>query len=74
MSKQTMLKIVNVLLFLNIILQGVTGLFRDKLMLNEQAFGLYHVKAGILLLVLVLIHLILNWGWVRSLFARKKKA
>lgn len=74
MSKQTMLKIVNVLLFLNIILQGATGLFGDKLGLNEDSFELYHVKAGMLLIVLVLIHLILNWGWVKSLFTRKKKA
>jgi len=71
MTKTTMLKIVNPLLLLLVLTQGVTGMFRDQLGLDEAKFELFHVYTGLLLVALALVHLALNWSWIKSQFGRK---
>ena len=71
MSKATLLKIINPLLAINVITQGVTGYTRDSI--GERAFGIIHQRGGILLLALAFTHLVLNWSWVKTLFRRKRR-
>ncbi|MBN1507788.1 MAG: hypothetical protein JW955_13140 [Sedimentisphaerales bacterium] len=64
MQKNTMFKIVNPIIAVLILSQGLSGLFRDRL--SQEAFEWVHEGGGILLLVGVAVHVILNWSWVRA--------
>jgi hypothetical protein len=44
-------------------------LFRDSL--AEETFEHIHVPGGLLILVGVILHVILNWGWVKANFCKK---
>jgi len=68
-NKTKWLRIINILLFSAVLWQGVSGLGRLFLgyeFLEDELFTIIHAGGGISLLVLATIHLILNWGWVRS--------
>jgi cytochrome b len=77
MNKQLALKIVNPLLFVALIIQALTGvtlafhLFFSKPKLYEM-IGELHEHTGFVFVVLAAIHLYLNWGWVKSQFAKRK--
>lgn len=73
MKNTVVLKLINPLLFLSMSVQVATGLV--------LMFGLFvsspvifsaitelHEHNAILLIILILIHLSLNWGWVRANF------
>jgi len=74
MNKALVLRIVNIVLFISFIIQGVTGI----IMFLELNFP--HVKLvyeaheynGILLVIVVVMHVALNWGWVRANILKKK--
>lgn len=63
MSKAKVLKVINPLIGLLVLSQVVTGMNADKL---GPKFEPAHVLPGFLLAILVLVHLILNWSWVRA--------
>jgi len=67
MRKQTALKIVNPIMFLLVIYQGITGLFKADMYTHFKAV---HPIAGALLLLFAALHLILNWPWVKSQYIR----
>ena len=77
MNKQLALKIVNPLLFVALIVQALTGvalafhLFFSRPKLYEM-IGELHEHTGLVFVALALIHLYLNWGWVKSQFAKRK--
>ncbi len=64
LKKPMALKGINALLFICFILQISSGLFRSRLSL--QVFEWAHERNGILLLILAVIHLILNWNWIKT--------
>ena len=69
MKRNTMLKIVNPVLgvlFINQILSGVFGpaLFR----ISPKAFEILHKDGGFVFAAVAVIHLILNWNWVKANF------
>lgn len=66
MSKQSYLKIVNPLLGLLVINQAVTGIFH--LYLSNRAFTILHEWNGFVLSAMVVVHVALNWSWVRAQF------
>jgi hypothetical protein len=63
MKKQTALRVLNPVLFLLVIYQGVTGFFRMNMYTHFQAV---HPIVGALLIAVAIVHLALNWPWVRS--------
>ena len=71
MNKQKALKWVNLALFLLLIVQLLSG--------AAALFGLgagtlaLHIYAGLAMVLFVLAHLWLNWGWVKLNFFKGKK-
>ena len=70
MDRTKWLKRVNVLLLFFLVYQATTGLLAD--VINPKVFGVMHPVGGILLALFGLVHLGLNWGWVRSVYLAKK--
>ena len=69
MKRNTMLKIVNPvlgILFINQILSGVFG--RS---LSREAFEILHKDGGFVFAAVAVIHLILNWNWVKANFFKR---
>lgn len=64
MTKIARMKAVNVLLALLMAVQALTGILHEHL--GPEAFAHIHVPCGLLLLVLTVLHLALNWGWVKA--------
>lgn len=70
MNKAGLLKAVNPILFISAVVQIFTGvalslhLFTPQL----QTIAEVHEHNGFLLAALIITHLYLNWGWVKSLF------
>jgi hypothetical protein len=70
MSKVKWLKRVNVLLFLFLLFQAVTAMSSG--VISGDVFEVIHPIGGGILFVFALVHLGLNWGWVRSVILGKK--
>jgi len=70
--KQAALKIVNPLLGVLIVNQALTGLFH--LYVSKSAFEVLHEKGGLLLLGMVILHVVLNWNWVKAQFWPQRKS
>jgi hypothetical protein len=83
MSKQSVLKVMNPLLFIAWATQAVTGLLAKGVTIplhisgfsgvlikpgtmSFETFGLVHPRVGYAVVVLGLIHLMLNWSWVKT--------
>jgi len=62
-KKQKILKIVNPVLFLLVVYQGITGIFREQMYSHFKAV---HPVVGALLLLAAAVHLVLNWSWVKN--------
>jgi hypothetical protein len=70
MRRNTALKILNPLLLLFFINQAITVLFREHL--SFKTFGLFHKTGGAIFLCLIVLHIILNFNWIKaSYFPRK---
>ena len=63
MTKVTWLKIVNPLLFVSFLVQALSGVFSR--LIPYEVFEPVHTINGYLLIVLVTLHIYLNWDWVR---------
>ena len=73
MTKNTALKILNPVLGLLLINQAVTGVFADNVYaFSPKAFEILHEGGGYCLVALSLLHVILNWNWIKVNFFRKK--
>ena len=76
MNKIALLKVTNLFLFISMLIQLLTGiilffdLFASKAKLFEMITRL-HGYNGFILAVLIIIHLALNWGWIRSQFFKR---
>jgi len=71
MQKNTMFKILNPILAVLTVSQGLSGIFAEHL--APQVFQWLHKGGGILLLAGIALHVILNWSWVRaSLLPRRR--
>jgi len=69
MKKNTMLKILNLILLVLFVNQAVTVLFLAKL--SRETFEVLHKGGGAILLVLIAIHFILNLNWVKASYFPK---
>jgi len=73
MNKMMFLKWINFILFISMATQALTGivLFFDLFVLRARLFEFIsevHRYNGLVLVLVVLTHLYLNWGWVKSQF------
>ena len=69
MQRNAALKILNPLLGILLVNQLLTGFFADRL--SPQAFEILHEGGGIALAVTVLLHVALNWNWVKASYFRR---
>lgn len=86
MNKKLKLKYwVDILMGLSFIIVAITGIMKWSGTLKQLAFQresrhlvtLIHDYTGLLMILLVLIHLILNWKWIismtKNVFSKKNK-
>lgn len=67
MSKTFFLKIVNPILFFFSITQALTGVFHEFVQgISYTAFELIHGIGGYVFATLALLHIYLNWNWVKN--------
>jgi drug/metabolite transporter (DMT)-like permease len=66
MDRTNMLKYINPVIAILIVSQLLSALSND--ILPDEVFEAWHKGGGILLLIGVLLHLFLNWGWVKSTY------
>lgn len=70
MGKAAALKVVNPVLGVLLVSQLVTGLVGDSL--PHEVFEVLHEGGGIALVAMAVLHVILNWSWVRANYLRRK--
>ncbi|MEN6337105.1 MAG: hypothetical protein ABFE01_22840 [Phycisphaerales bacterium] len=64
MHKNAMLKILNPILAVLTVTQAFSALLADRL--SHEAFEWIHQGGGTLLLIGIVLHVALNWSWVRA--------
>lgn len=70
--KRLLLKVTNAILAVLFINQVVTGLVHG--MLSHEAYEILHERAGILLAVFGVLHVLLNWSWIKANYLPKGAA
>jgi drug/metabolite transporter (DMT)-like permease len=68
MNRKNMLKYINPVIAILIVSQLLSALFSE--ILPAEIFEAWHKGGGILLSIGVLIHILLNWGWVESTYLK----
>jgi len=74
MSRVKLLRIVNILLalvFLSISVSGIIQMLSPGTIPYLQ-FKQIHPLTGMLLIILVLVHVYLNWNWIKANYLKKK--
>jgi len=71
MKRNSVLIIVNPILGVLLINQIMTGLLHK--MLPHETFEILHKGGGIVLMAVAVLHVILNWNWIKANFFRKQK-
>jgi hypothetical protein len=69
MNKIEALKILNPILGVLVLNQALMAAFHDAV--PRQVFEVMHGGGGVLMVLGVVIHLILNWSWVRVNFLKR---
>ena len=69
MMRTFVLKIVNPILGVLLLNQVLTGLLHD--MLPHNAYEVLHEGGGIVFAIAALLHVVLNWNWIKANFLRK---
>lgn len=75
MNRMRLLKTINLLLFISFLMQGVSSIiifFRIKVPHTRAVFE-FHEYNGLALVTLALIHITLNWGWIKANFLKFAK-
>jgi hypothetical protein len=71
MSKGQSLRVVNAVLAVLIVTQAASGLMADEM--SHEAFEAVHVGGGFLMVGCAIIHLLMNWGWVKANYFKRQK-
>ncbi|MDD5669887.1 MAG: DUF4405 domain-containing protein [Candidatus Omnitrophica bacterium] len=75
MNKITLLKFSVLILFVSVVIQGISGIVLAFDLYSPASAGLYttiHEFNGFVFIFLVAAHLFLNWSWIKSVFAKKR--
>jgi hypothetical protein len=70
MKRNSMLKILNPIIAFLILNQAVTGTLHDAI--PDEAYEFFHGGGGICLVIGVVLHVILNWNWIKASYHKKK--
>lgn len=76
MKKQKALKIVNIFLVLAFLVTALSLVFYKMIpsaIQGEEFLYEMHELAGTIFILVGIIHLILNFGWIKSMYFKKKK-
>ncbi len=66
MNRTNTLKYINPVIAILIVSQLLSALLSE--ILSPKIFDVWHKGGGLLLFIGILLHLILNWGWVKSTY------
>ena len=72
MKKNSALKVLNPILGVLALNQILTGFFGEYL--SRRAFEILHEGGGILFATVAVLHVILNWNWIKASFFKKNAA
>jgi hypothetical protein len=72
-SKVTALKVINLLLAVVAIVQLSTAVCLTFIPESTERIVPIHMAVGFALFVLLLLHIFLNWSWIKSNFFKKKR-
>ena len=70
--RNAMLKVLNPLLALLFVNQLLTGYLAAHL--SPRAFELFHLDAAGVLAAGIVLHIVLNWNWIKANFWPRKRA
>ena len=70
MKKATFLKVINPILAIAFLLQILSVILKNQI--SFEIFHIIHGVGGMALTIGGLIHLILNWNWIKSTYFEKK--
>jgi hypothetical protein len=70
MTKTKFLKILNPVMAVDFICLAATALLDD--VIPPEIYGRVHPVLGFFLVFCVLVHVVLNWAWIKSNFFGKK--
>lgn len=70
MKRNTMLKILNPILVVLLASQVMTGLLHE--VLPHEIFEIMHQGGGLVFALAALLHLILNWNWVKAQYFKSR--
>ncbi len=75
MNRIKALRILNILLFIVFVFLGSSGIlyWLGWLDIPYAIFSLVHPLTGTILVILVILHLILNYNWIRANYLKKRK-
>lgn len=69
MQSNSILKILNPVLAVLFLNQILTGIFHDAI--SKETYELLHGFGGMLITIAIVLHVILNWNWVKLNFYKK---
>jgi len=69
MKRNSILRILNPILAVLFLNQSLTGILHDTI--SREAYEFLHGGGGILVTITVVLHVILNWNWIKATFYRK---
>jgi len=69
MNRTNMLKYINPVIAILIVSQLISALLSD--ILSKEIFEAWHKGGGLLLFIGILVHLVLNWRWVKSTYLKR---
>ena len=74
MNRLKWLVVVNLILFLSVLIQILTGvmLFFDMFISKIALISRVHGYNGFLMIGLLVMHLALNWGWIKANFFKRR--
>ena len=71
MTRNSALKILNPVIGLLFLSQFLTAVFHGSI--PPETYELLHEGGGLALTALIVLHLILNWGWIKASYFRNRK-
>ena len=69
MKRNSALMTVNPILGICFVNQVVTGLIHGRL--SHETYEILHEGGGILFALMALLHVVLNWNWIKTSYFRK---
>ena len=70
MKRNMMLKLLNPILAVLFVSQIMTGIFHGSL--PHEVFEIMHEGGGMLLALAALLHVVLNWNWIRTTYLKRR--